>query len=58
MTAEAYARHPEQLGMREVEVDGRILVPPLLDPETVPTRAIADRAASRCTLSYSDAAGG
>lgn len=40
MTAEAYARYPERLRMREVEVAGRILVTTLLDPETAPTMAI------------------
>lgn len=35
MSAEQYARYPEQLRMREVEVDGRILVTTLLDPQAV-----------------------
>jgi hypothetical protein len=35
MSAEQYARYPERLRMREVEVDGRILVTTLLDPQTV-----------------------
>ena len=50
MTAEAYARYPEQLRMREVEVDGRILVTTLLDPETVPTRAIDSLYAMRWNI--------
>jgi hypothetical protein len=35
MSAEEYARHPEYITMREVEVNGRILVTTLLDPRTV-----------------------
>ena len=40
MSAEQYARYPERLRMREVEVDGRILVTTLLDPHTVSAVAL------------------
>jgi hypothetical protein len=40
MSAEEYARYPEFLTMREVEVNGRILVTTLLDPKIVPARAL------------------
>jgi hypothetical protein len=40
MSAEQYARYPERLRMREVEVDGRILVTTLLQPENVSAQAL------------------
>lgn len=40
MSAEEYARHPESITMREVEVNGRILVTTLLDPRTVSTQEL------------------
>ncbi len=40
MSAEEYARHPEFLTMREVEVNGRILVTTLCDPKLVSARAL------------------
>lgn len=40
MSAEQYARYPERLSMREVEVDGRILVTTLLDPQAVSAAAL------------------
>ena len=40
MTVEEYARHPEFITMREVEVNGRILVTTLLDPMFVSVCAL------------------
>ena len=40
MSAEEYARYPESIMMREVEVNGRILVTTLLDPRTVSTQEL------------------
>ena len=40
MSAEDYARYPEFLSMREVEVNGRILVTTLRDPKFVSARAL------------------
>lgn len=40
MSAEDYARYPEFISMREVEVDGRILVTTLRDPKFVSARAL------------------
>ena len=40
MSAEDYARYPEFITMREVEVNGRILVTTLLDPTVAPARAL------------------
>ena len=40
MSAEEYARYPEFITMREVEVDGRILVTTLLDPAAVPVQSL------------------
>jgi len=40
MSAGQYARYPERLRMREVKVDGRILVTTLLGPEKVPAQAL------------------
>ncbi|BBJ22643.1 IS4 family transposase [Candidatus Nitrotoga sp. AM1P] len=40
MSAEEYARHPESITMREVEVNGRILVTTLLDPRAVSTQEL------------------
>ena len=40
MSAQEYARYPEFLAMREVEVNGRILVTTLLDPTFVSARAL------------------
>ena len=40
MSAEQYARYPERLGVREVEVDGRVLVTTLLKPQTVSADAL------------------
>ena len=40
MSAEEYARYPEFITMREVEVDGRILVTTLLDPMAASARAL------------------
>ena len=40
MSAEEYARYPESITMREVEVDGRILVTTLLEPAAVSASAI------------------
>jgi Transposase DDE domain len=40
MSAEEYARYPEFLLMREVEVNGRILVTTLRDPKFVSARAL------------------
>ena len=40
MSAEEYARHPESITMRKVEVNGRILVTTLLDPRTVSTQEL------------------
>lgn len=50
MTDEAYARYPERLRMREVEVNGRILVTTLLDPETAPAIAISRLFAMRWNI--------
>ena len=36
MSADEYARYPEFITMREVEVNGRILVTTLLDPKIAP----------------------
>jgi hypothetical protein len=40
MSAEDYARYPEFISMRELEVDGRILVTTLLDPGFAAPRAL------------------
>ena len=40
MSEEEYARYPEYITMREVEVNGRILVTTLLDPTFVSARAL------------------
>lgn len=40
MSAEEYASCPEFITMREVEVDGRILVATLLDPAAVPAQSL------------------
>jgi hypothetical protein len=40
MSAEEYARYPESITMREVEVNGRILVTTLLDPMLIPPQAL------------------
>lgn len=40
MSAQEYARYPAFLWMREVEVNGRILVTTLRDPKFVPARAL------------------
>lgn len=40
MSAEDYARYPEFITMREVEVNGRILVTTLLDPAIVPAPSL------------------
>ncbi len=40
MSAEEYARYPEFIAMREVEVNGRILVTTLLDPAVASPRAL------------------
>lgn len=40
MSVEQYARYPASLSMREVEVDGRIVVTTLLDPHAVPAAAL------------------
>ena len=40
MSAEEYASYPEFITMREVEVNGRILVTTLLDPTVVSTQAL------------------
>ncbi len=40
MSAEDYARYPEFITVREVEVNGRILVTTLLDPTAAPARAL------------------
>ncbi len=40
MRAEDYARYPEFITMREIEVDGRILVTTFLDPGFAPPRAL------------------
>jgi len=40
MSAEDYARYPEFIAMRELEVDGRILVTTLLDPEFASPRML------------------
>ena len=40
MSAEEYASYPEFIGMREVEVDGRILVTTLLDPGYVTAQSL------------------
>jgi len=40
MRAEEYARYPEFLSMREVEVNGRILVTTLLDPTLVSAQSL------------------
>lgn len=40
MSAEEYARYPESITVRELEVNGRILVTTLLDPLLVPARAL------------------
>lgn len=40
MSAEQYARYPEQLRMREIEVNGRVLVTTLLDPKAVSAKAL------------------
>ena len=40
MSAEEYARHPESITMREVKVNGRILVTTLLDPAIASVHAL------------------
>ena len=40
MSAEAYARHPEFIKMREVKVNGRVLVTTLLDPAIASAHAL------------------
>lgn len=40
MSADAYAAYPEYITMREVEVDGRVLVTTLLDPTWVTSSAL------------------
>ena len=50
MSAEQYARYPERLRMREVEVDGRILVTTLLDPHTVSAAALDSLYAMRWNI--------
>lgn len=40
MSAEEYAHYPEFITMREVEVNGRLLVTTWLDPRLVSTRAL------------------
>jgi hypothetical protein len=40
MSAEEYARYPEFITMREVEVNGRILVTTLLDPRVVTAQSL------------------
>ena len=40
MSAEDYAAYPEFITMREIEINGRILVTTLLDPEYVSARAL------------------
>lgn len=42
MSAEEYARYPEFIEMREVNVDGRILVTTLLDPGSIASRTLQD----------------
>ena len=43
MSAQEYARYPEFIAMREVEVNGRILVTTLLDPAVASPRALGAR---------------
>lgn len=50
MSAEQYARYPEQLRMREVEVDGRILVTTLLDPKIASAEALDSLYAMRWNI--------
>ncbi len=50
MSAEQYARYPERLRMREVEVDGRILVTTLLDPHTVSAASLDSLYAMRWNI--------
>ena len=40
MSAEAYAAYPEFITMREIEIDGRVLVTTLLDPQYASARAL------------------
>ncbi len=50
MSAEQYARYPERLRMREVEVDGRILVTTLLDPQNVSAASLDSLYAMRWNI--------
>ena len=50
MSAGQYARYPERLRMREVEVGGRILVTTLLDPESASARALDNLYAMRWNI--------
>ena len=50
MSVEQYVRYPERLRMREVEVDGRILVTTLLDLRTVSAAALDSLYAMRWNI--------
>lgn len=50
MSAEQYARYPERLQMRELEVGGRIVVTTLLDPKTAPAGALDSLYAMRWSI--------
>ena len=50
MTAEEYATYPEFITMREVKINGRILVTTLLDPAFAPARALAALYAMRWNI--------
>ena len=50
MSAEQYARYPEQLRMREVEVNGRILVTTLLDSKIASAKALDSLYAMRWNI--------
>lgn len=41
MTPEEYRAHPQKLTVREVEVDGRVLVTTMIDPRRAPKRELA-----------------
>lgn len=50
MSAEDYAAYPEFITMREIEVDGRILVTTLLEPEYASARALGKLYALRWSI--------
>ena len=50
MSAEDYAAYPEFITMREIEIDGRILVTTLLDPQYASARALRTLYAMRWNI--------